>query len=390
VRAAEKTARGGTGVCRLLWFAGALAAGVGSWVGLAEAARQQWVPSLSVRGEFDDNVEFAAAGADADLSAWVSPGLAWRQTTERWWWEGGVELDVVRYRERTDLNRVDQLYQASGALDWTERLQVQANASYRQGSTLESQVEDTGRVSRRSPLYQFGGGLGGTYGLSPRTQVGLAYQYFASTYAGGGNVDFDAHDLVLLWQRTLANERDQVRVQPAYRAQRSAVADVDDLSLMLGWRHPVTEIWVLDLAGGGRYTYQDTRGDTERRWNGILELASIWEGETTTVNVGINLDRTYGAAGRPLERQRAHGAWRRNLTERWWLRLGADLARTRDLGVSGSDQRYGSVTPSVGYALGLSQTVAATYHYAYRAEEALAGDEVATRNRVWVQWQGRF
>lgn len=397
MRAAERKAQGRAAGCPVapglglpLLLAGLLAAGAECWVGRADAAQQQWVPSLSVKAEFDDNVEFAAAEPDADLSLWASPGLALRRTAERSWLEGGASLDVVRYRERTDLNRVDQLYQISGGSAWTERFQVQGNASYRQGSTLESQLDETGRVSRRSPLYQFRGGAGGSYGLSARTRLGLDYGYFASAYAAGGSVDFTSHDLGLLWQVDLKNERDQVSVRPAYRRFDSAGIDADDVSLTAGWRHPLTETWVLDLTGGGRYTRFDDRGARDHQWGWILDLASTWKGETTTAEVGFLADLTYGSDGVPVERERVRGAVRRQLTERWWGRLGVDLARTRDLGSSGSYRRYGSVAPEVGFRVGPSHTLAVGYRYAYDGDPDRSGDSVATRNRVWAEWQGRF
>ncbi len=362
----------------------------GAWVPLtlavaaappAEAAQRELVPSLTARAEATDNLGFAARDEAADLVWTVGPQLQWRRTDERGRLAVEVGADAVRHREETALDRERVTAAADGSWRAAERLELGGQASYLQDWTLESELRETGVVTRAADRYRGRGQ--GRLGVkaTERDEVTARYAFARTAYQDPGSADHDAHEADLTWRHALASERDAVTLGPSWTRLRSAGVQVDHWGAALGWTRALSPTASATASLGGRYSEIAPRrgpgaAEHHRGMVGTLSLES--RSEVTTVGVGASRDLSFGADGAAVERDRVYTRIHRNLGPRLWAGVRADLSWTRTEGPGGDDRaRYAEVSPSVGYRL--------TEHHVVRAAYRWAATGEATKNQLWLE-----
>ncbi|MDF1556253.1 MAG: outer membrane beta-barrel protein, partial [Deferrisomatales bacterium] len=339
-----------------------------------------------VRGTYDDNIGFSRADSTSDFVFKASPELALERTKERSRLEVGAGLDFVNHADESDLNRIQERYRGAGSYDLTERLTISAETGYMKDSTLESELERVGRVITLADRFRFQGGGGVEYSLNPRSDLGAEYKLSRTAFSAGDSVDYDGHEVALRYSVRTRNETDVYLVRPAYTRYGSDVSDVDSFALTLGMTRSFDETLSATAVGGARYSrVNQERGGTDRNWTGVVDLSVRYQGQTGSASLSYTRDLIYGSDGETLEQDRVQARLRKHLTERVAVGLVASAYRLR--GGSGSQDLDGAhcdATPSVRYNMTRWNVLTLAYQYSYDRDQAVSGDEVATRNQVWI------
>ncbi|GAB4282227.1 MAG: hypothetical protein Kow0092_37310 [Deferrisomatales bacterium] len=360
--------------------------------------------SLGVRAEYNDNVAFTRTDARDDLLAVVSPAVRWRYAGERYTLRPSLSADLWKYADRTELDDFQWFAGLDCAQAFTERLQGNASASYREDTTLETELEETGIVRRREDRFRFVLGTGVSYLATERSRAEISYRYSDTAFATAANEDYTSHAVTAAYTRSLNPRGDVLTLQPSYVRYDSTSSEVDNFGFTVGYTRHATETLTGRAAAGVRYTRVDQRRaflfgpvlvvvDAEdSNWGFVADLALEYRGERTTATAGYSQDLIYSSDGEPFDRRRLYLNGTFRLTRRLVAGLGTDWNWTRSeaAGNVTGDSRYYRVGPYLSYRWTENQDLSVRYDYSYDKDEDAGGDEVATRNRVWVLWTLRY
>lgn len=378
----------------------------------ARSADFSWEPSLSFRGEYDDNISFDNTDKIDDYLATISPALSLRYASERLKLNSSLALDVLRYNDETDLDDEYQRYRLDGEYLLTEKLSLTGQGSFTKDTTLESELEETGLVNFRQDRrrYTLGGGVG--YRLSEVNSWQFDYSFGQTNYDGYQNIDYEFQTVSYTFQHRLANMRDIIILQPYYYYYDSKVSQVDNYGLMLGFEHPFNETLHLSLHTGVRYTESSydrqqvrlveiapgifafalvTETENDNNWGGVADISLKKTAERWTAELGYSRDLSYGSSGESIEhdRFRFHGSY--NITSRWQARLSTSLSYSQsDSNYSDEDSRYFNLTPGLSYKLTEQHSLTLAYSYAEVYDKTLSSNRHYDRNRIWLSLNFRF
>lgn len=76
--------------------------------GAAYSADVTITPSISLRGEYDDNVDFSRTNKVDDYAGTVSPALSIDYVTDRFTMRGQTLFGIVRYADYSEYDRENQ------------------------------------------------------------------------------------------------------------------------------------------------------------------------------------------------------------------------------------------------------------------------------------------
>ena len=114
------------------------------WVGNASADGDTLVVSLGLAEEYNDNVFFDRNNEIDDFITTVTPGIELRRRYERTSASLKGMFDIVEYSDNSDLDNIDQRYDANLSQKLTERLSLSGKASYKRDSRADRDIEETG------------------------------------------------------------------------------------------------------------------------------------------------------------------------------------------------------------------------------------------------------
>jgi hypothetical protein len=380
----------------------------------AMAADVTLVPSLQIRGEYDDNVGFQAIEEKHDYFTTISPSFLLTYDTELLNLDSSVVADFVRYRDETDLNTERQRYELNGSYRIVERLQIKGGCSYVKDTTLESELEETGLVFVRTDRerYNMGGGL--LYQITEISDIGADYTHRKTEYDWPGYVDYDSDAISLSFNHRFRNGLDIFTLQPYYTSTDSKTSEVDTYAVLAGWSHRFTETLDLTLSLGPRYTtidyaqiksevvfdpelcppfqviYKEVK-EHETEWGYIVDCAVRNLGETYSASVGYSRDLTNSSFGEPIERDRLYCTAQRRISQRFRVLVSGGLSFSESEGkFTSEDQRHFYVAPALSYSISEDHSVQFAYRYAHVYDKMLAHNPRYDRNRIWITLTLRF
>ncbi len=373
------------------------------------SAEVSWLPSLSLRGEYDDNIAFENRDELDDYLATISPSLLFKYASERVKINSSLALDVLRYSDETDLNDEYQHYNLDGEYQLTEKLALTGQGSFIKDTTLESELEETGLVNFREDRRRYTLGGGFAYRLSERNSWQLNYNFVKTNYDGRENVDYESHTVSGTFQHQLANMRDFLILQPYYTYYDSDVSKVDNYGLVAGFEHPFSETLHLSLHSGARYTESSydqwkvhwifppfvyelvSQREHDNNWGWLADFSLKKTAERWTAEIGYDRDLSFGSSGESIERNRFHFTGDYKINTRFRARLTTSLYYTEsDSDYSDEDSRYFNVTPSISYKLTERYSLVLAYSYAETYDKTLDSNRHYDRNRVWLSLDFHF
>jgi hypothetical protein len=233
----------------VLWTLAACMAGTP-----ALAAEWALEPSISVKGEFNDNILLTTAPHDPVYGLWTSPGAKFKGSTERLEIEGSVLADFVRYYQEEGLD-ITNLYFPVAARYTTEKDRLGLEGGYTRDNTLIGELQQTGVINTRRQRNQ--GRVKPTWShlLAERWTFDGSYEYVDVTYDDPGLSLFDYRmhtGTAGLSYR--ASEKDQVSGTGYYVDYFSPVSKIGSIfyGAQLGWSHEFSETMSAWVTGGVR------------------------------------------------------------------------------------------------------------------------------------------
>jgi len=357
------------------------------------AADVTLTPSLGLRGEYNDNIDFSRVNKQDDYIGTVSPALSLDVATPRFTFGATAGVDVIRYNENTENDYERQNYGLTMGYQLFERMSVNVRGSYIADTTLDTELQETGVVERRSErdFYSAGGGV--SFTLTEVSDLALDYTFAKTEYDLAGFEESDSHSASLAYSHAFNNRRDVVTFRPYYRNTDSDEENLDTYGLTIGLAHTFSETLQGDISAGPRYTeteYISGRTDDDWGWTAEVNLTKTWQ--TASAQIGYSRDLSYTAEGETVEVDRVTLTVSKMLTSKLSSQLAGSLYFTKstDSETEDTDTRYYTVTPSLNYNFTDQVALNLAYSYANEYDKTLSNNREVDRNTVWLTLNFNF
>jgi hypothetical protein len=347
-------------------------------------------PQLAVSGSYDDNILLAADDKVSSSIITVMPSFNLDYRTLLSNLKLQADWHFLSYLDESDLNRTNQYYRLSGDRRLTERWSTSANINFYRDTTLNTYLQETGRVIDRVERDYFEAGASVTHDITQLSSISAGYMYRTARYDDDGFTDYDNHNASVYYSKRLKNERDTFSIGPTYYHRTNDYNDVDSYTLDIGWIRNWTSITRSSATIGVRYVNVKQKSDGSENDNvgakasvniTSLGLASritlryFHDLRTTEEGADVNVDNLY------LE-------YRRSITERFGAEINGRLVFSYKLFNEQSDlndERYYWIEPNLFYRLTRNMEVSLRYRYQNNIEYFTIGSQTRERNIVWLQ-----
>ncbi len=354
----------------------------------AAAADVTLTPSLGLRGEHNDNIDFSRTNKLDDYLVAVSPGLKLDYATPSFGLTGSAGVNVLRYMNNTDHDTVNQNYGLKGILQPWEKFKVRGDAAYVKDTTLDSQLTETGIVSARTDRHYYRGAGGVSYQLTERSGTDIDYVHTKTDYDSVTDIGSKSDAVYLGYNYTFNQRKDILTVKPYFREIDSSVSREDLYGFTLGLSHKFSQTLSANAAVGPRYA--DTKpangnSDSSWGWTAEVNVENTWE--TASLSLGYKRDIDYSPFGEPVEVNNLYATVRYNLTTRLLAGVSGRLVFAKSTGnFNATDRRFIEVTPSLTYKFTENHTLELAYSYSQQYDYNLPvpDDRGYDRNRIWL------
>lgn len=374
----------------------------------AQAASLQLIPALSLRGEYSDNIFFDATAEKADWLTTLAPSLTLERLDERLQLQATARLGILKYRDNTDLDAVDQQYLGQASFRWTPRLSLNSEVEFQRDSRPDRDVEESGLVldAERRDRWHFG--CGGGFALSERSRLSLNYIFQKIRYPQDSASNSDSHFLMLGYSYLLS-ERLQGIMNLNYSHSEFDGARIDNGVLEGGLAYALSERWDLQGLLGLRHTrsrYEEMvpvvvfpfvffiKQDTESRNDGwTARLSSSWRGEKSQLQISLQRDvRLASGRSGSTEMSALVVSGSHRLTDRLSLTFSGgyylNQADSNEFGGEAIDERTLRLTPGLRYRW--NEDLSFILGYNHTRLDDREEDEVISRNLAFIRIDYRY
>ncbi len=311
----------------------------------------QLIPSLTVRGEYNDNIFGSADGEEEDFITTVSPSLELIERTQRLDLRAAAKVSPFFYADNSDWNDIDQNYKGNLGYRISELTGIHANAGYDVSNRPDRDLETTGLVYSNNRRDQQDYGLGFDHALSEKTAMGFSCRYLQETWddVDSDRQDLDmystalqfTHDLSQWWHSTIG------RLNFGFARYEYDASDIDYYFTTIGFQHGFSETVNLIVDLGARYTKSDYSraqlvftspsslemrmvGTSDEDFGGVGKAILEMQGELTRGSLRISHDvASAGSSGSTVQRSEAVLNLRRRLAERSALSIAAGYYKNK-------------------------------------------------------------
>ncbi len=362
---------------------------------IADAADWMVVPKVGVTGGYDDNILFQKENKIDSSFIKVKPGARLKYKTLLSDLTMNADWNILSYLDESDFDRVDHDYWADGDYQFTQRWDANVELRYRKDSTLNSYLEDTGRVIERldRDYYYALGGL--SYNITRTSWIGAEYSYEKSQYEDDEYPDYDRHRVKLRYDHRLKSEVDTVSIGPSYYYRTNDLNDTDYYSLDVGWDREWSNITNSFASIGVRYAdirYVDDDDEDRSEWGVRARVELNHKGLATFTNFEYYHDVDTTADGTDVNVDNFYLRYGFNITERLGLGIKGRLVFSYNLFTSEDgddevdDSRYYDVEPFMEYQILERLSMSLSYKYQNSSEDPIDSENVRGRNQVWLQF----
>lgn len=379
------------------------------------AADVTLIPGINFRLKYDDNIEFKYENTDDtgdddtedktddkqdDLIYAVEPMLTYDYATEINRLKAEAIISAVNFIENDNYNTIYQIYKLEGDSKLTELFTLSADLRYTKDSTLDSLLEETGRVTERDDEQRYNLNGGFFLNVTELIRVGGEYRYRQTDFGSELNEDTNDDTVSFVYSQRLKNQLDSLSLRTSYAFRELRTHETNTYRMMLGWTRDFSETFSIHAFLGGRYTEQFTfNSNSERTKNEsggyLADLRFYKLTDNMRTELRYHHDQVYEVNGGAREIDKFIIGLDRNLTER--LALGIDFTATfsRDVDKKDTDNsQYYETIPKIVYnltenhRLGLYYSFQYSYDDSVRVKDADNNDyEVSKdkyRNMVWL------
>ena len=225
-----------------------------------QAAEWVAVPSIQLRGEYNDNIRLTNAEHDSSWAATLDPSLRLARRSETWDLGANARLRGTRYTGERQLDTVDRFLDGSLSRRF-ERGSFDASAGYARDTTLQNEFldQDTGLATNKIDRTSRNLRLAGKGMFSERTFLEASLSWRDQKYgnnAGTNLLDYDYFTPSLTLSHQLNAKTRLFGVLSHSRLDYDTASDFESKtdSLQLGASHEFTETWSINGSIGSRRT----------------------------------------------------------------------------------------------------------------------------------------
>ena len=360
------------------------------------------IPSLAVRGEYNDNIFFDADNEDDDFITTISAGLELIERTERFDLDLSATISPFYYADFSDLDEVDQNYRGTVGYQISPLLGVNADALYDVSNRRDRDIETTGEVLTNDERERQKYGLGFDYTLTEKAAMGLSFNYLQDKW---DNNNFDRRDLEdygarLNFTYNLSKWWDSTtgRLNFGVRRYKYELLDIETSDTYIytgaiGAQHWFSETINLIVDLGASYTDSDflnPRGVIENNTDtgGVGRAILEKRGEITRGSIEVSHEiRPSSSSGTTVERSGGVFRLRRLFSERSVIAIAAGFYKNKadrgDFSFREIDENTFFVRPNIRWEFFENFTLEAGYDFVYEDDRIV--DSETRRSRVYLE-----
>lgn len=231
----------------------------------SHAAEWSIVPSVGVKGMYNDNLLLTPLPHEATYGYWTSPTAEFAGKTERLEVSGKVAADFVSYYGGEETSFTNIFLPLSMRYK-TEKDILGFTGGFTRDNTLMSELLNTGVVVRFTQRNQWNASPTWAHSLTEKLSVQSSFQFMDATYEDGLRLGLVNYQLLggsggLLYQLT---EQDQVQLSGTYTSFNTTNAPFGVRATMPGAMmtvtHAFTESLIGTMFGGPRFISSTTQG----------------------------------------------------------------------------------------------------------------------------------
>ena len=367
------------------------------------------IPSIAVRGEFNDNIFGTSRNTEDDFITTISPGIELIERTQQLDLNLSAKISPFLHADRSDLDDVDQLYRGKGKYQISELLGVNADAAYNISNRPDRDIETTGLVESNDKRKQQDYGLGFDYSITEKAAMSLSTRYLKEKWDSRDldRQDLESYSAVLNFTHNLSQWADPTigRVNFGFGRYEFETSDTYNYFASIGVQHWFSETVNLLVDLGVRYTDADfltsqlvfvppasfqvqivetSNEDFGGVGTAILEI----QGEISRGSIRISHDiRPASGRGSTVQRSDVIFNLRRRLAERSALGIAfgyyTNKADADEFSVGETDEDTFFIRPTLRWEFFDRFTLEAGYNFSYTDDRIANAD--TKRNLVYLQ-----
>jgi hypothetical protein len=295
---------------------------------------------------------------------------------------------IRRYQDNDDLD--DETYRFTLGSDTkvTERSMLKGGYEFIKDTTLDSELEETGRIFFREDRFSHEIFLTPSFNVTETTNVGISGSYRNVNYDSDSKIDYStwAVNLPVRWR--LATLVDTIYISPGYAYSDSDLSRSKTYNFWIGWDHQSTERLKVILSAGARYSefeLVDSSVEKEEKWGGLGNLRFNYDFETGGLEIGFQHDLRNTAAGEQVNVSKLLIGLRWNFTERMGMNLTGRYYYTKTEDQNNDDTtEFYLARSDLYYHLTRDHVIFMDYEYSVENQKDVTEDPRSERNRIWV------
>jgi len=358
----------------------------------AAAQNLRTSPSLAITGGYNDNILFNNIDEVAGYYTSLKPILNVAMTSARSSLDLFSYTELFRYLDQKELDYEIYRLGVGGRHQLTERLNFEGGLGFTMDTTLESELEETGRVVTREDRERTEGQTKLSYDLSEVSEFGLEYRYRTTKYDSEERIDRIEHRLQIPYRHRFNDQLDQVTLRPAYtRIETEDHREIDYYNISIGWTHIFSKTMRMTNFIGYQYTVSTTDGYQDIIRAGNANLSIIQTGELFSYRFGLRSNIYVNAEGNVDEVDRIFCRLKHNLTEKLSAQFYGSVYVNRQPEENSSyDSLFYDLKPELSYRITPKHSLNTFYQYSYEMDQTVSENQESIRNVLQVYVLLRF
>jgi len=401
----------------LYLFTLALVAGPGK----AAADDFKLIPSIGIKGEYNDNIFFDDGNEEEDFITTISPGLKLSNRTERLNAGLSARFDGISYFDNNDLNAIDQDYKGNLDYQLTPKTGVTADAGYKKDSRRDRDIEvidegtATGLIQGDETRIRYNGGFSFNSMLTETTAVNCSYSFAKDNFDNREDNDIRMHNLNLGLTHNLSfiDELTMGRLNFGYGRYDYLDGEnimplltiidnsrIDYYSATIGVSRNISEIFSILADMGGSYTkskyetrykndqFYFTQKENNSGTGMVARITTSYNGELTSGSLNFSHDvrassGTSGATERTSIELNISRRFTYELSGRISTEYYLNKADDGDYSARGTDETTWRIRPSIRYNFTNDLFMEASYYFTKNKDREDHTD--TTRNQFFIK-----
>jgi hypothetical protein len=221
---------------------------------IARAADLSVVPSVSLWGEYTNNLNYDFERPLSEFTLSLRPAAEFNYTTDIGQLQGRLGLTGWHYFQNSHADHIDQNYQINGWYQLTPRLKFTMHNAYIVDSSLQEELTVSGLIMSRTPRESVLLGPGLRYALTERISATARYGFTQVNYQDPRFNNYSGHHMNLGLAYALKNQRTvlswRISGNETTYANNNSSRYIGTYS---GINHKFSEVWLINFLGGLDY-----------------------------------------------------------------------------------------------------------------------------------------